>query len=265
MTTSIAETFDLVTHAEVFEERLAAAAVELSKRPALAEEQSWLESAHRSIVRARSGIGDLLTRALRLPGLESMRGDRSRVLQGAVLDAVDQLHAAMVAGGGERSPLIETVYRNMKPTVTMRRSTRDELEKYCAEIEKRLASSYAQRILADPAYAVLEPALERLRRAQAEWREFLTPLPPDAAEARALREELEAVARRLELPSRQARLIAEAALMPVDGLLEASHILDKPKRRTARAARPEAESERPSAPAPAPKSEPPPASEDEED
>jgi hypothetical protein len=250
MTTSLLDAFELVAHAELIELRLAAAGAELSMREGLADEKIWLGAAHSHMARAREGIGKLLTRVLRLPELEPIRPERGRALQGAAVDAVEHLHAAITLAGGERSPLLETLFRNLKPPA-MRRCSRDDFEKFCGELEKRLASSYAKRMLADASYATVDPALQRLRTAIADWRSVFTLPPPTDAEAQALRDELEAAARRLELPWRQVRLLAEAALLPVADLLDASGVLDKPRRRAARAARVELDAESPSVDEPA--------------
>ena len=64
------------------------------------------------------------------------------------------------------------------------------------------------------------------------WRGVFSDQPLSDTDAQALRDELDAVSRRLELPCRQARLLAEAALTPLKELLENSGISHKPKRRS---------------------------------
>lgn len=236
MTMHLADAFDLIAHTELLEQRLAAAVALVSEDSDLAEEMSWLEAARRRVERAREGIGDLLTRAVRHPELAAMRGERARALQGAAVDAVERLQSAMAAAAGERSPLLEVLSRNLKPPA-MRRANRDDFEKFCSEIDKRLGSTYAKRMLADPTYAVVEPQLSELRRAFADWRTVLTNLTP--SDAQSLRDELETTARRLELPCRQARLLAEAALLAAEDLKDSSGIFEKPKRRAARVVRTE--------------------------
>jgi hypothetical protein len=102
MTTPLADAYDSVAHTELLEQRLAATIGELSTRPDLAEEKSWLEAARRKLAGARGGSGELLTRVLRLPELAPLRGERARALQGAAVDAIDQLQIAIKAAGGER-------------------------------------------------------------------------------------------------------------------------------------------------------------------
>jgi hypothetical protein len=123
---------------------------------------------------------------------------------------------------------------NLK-TAAARRFHREEFEKFLAEFEKRLTSSYARRMLADPSYAVLGPRLDQLRRAFADWRGIFA--TASDSEAQELRDELELAARRLDLPCRQARMLAEAALLAAEDLRESSGIFEKPKRRAARMTR----------------------------
>lgn len=234
MTMPLADAFDLVAHTEFLEQRLAATVEELAHRPGLTEEKSWLETARRHVARAREGTFDLLTRALRLSELAPLRAERARALQGAAVDAVEHLQVAIATVAGERSPLLEVIYRNLK-LPAMRRCNREDFEKFCLEIEKRLASSYAKRMLADPSLAVLEPSLQQVRRAFAEWRGIFATASDD--ESQVLRDELEAAARRVELPCRQARFLAEAALLAAEDLRESSGIFEKPKRRAARLTR----------------------------
>jgi hypothetical protein len=233
MTTPLLEAFELVAYSEQLLPRLDAAVAELAKRPGLAEEKAWLAVARERLAAvAGEGTGDLLTRVLRLPELEPVKGDRARLLQGMVIDALEHLHAAITFAGGNRAPLLEALYYKLKIPV-LRRCDRDELETFIGDFEKRLASTYARRILADAAYAPVAPALARLRAAFATWRSIFVAGPAEEAEAQALREELEAVARRLEVPCRQARLLAQAALAPLKELDAAAlaALLAKPRRR----------------------------------
>lgn len=236
MTMSVLEAFDVVSHAEVLEQRLDAAARELAARQDLVDENIWIVSARRHVARAREGIGDLPTRVLKLPELEALRGEHGRTLQAAVVDAAEHLYAAIVAAGGDRSPVLEAVYRNLK-LPAMRRCHRDEFERFCRELELRLDTRYVKRMLADPSYAEVEPALRHLTGTFVDWRSIVGSGPLPDSEASVLRADLEEAARRLEGPCRQARLLAEAALLPAKELLDASGIFDKPKRRLARSAR----------------------------
>ncbi|MFZ5441538.1 MAG: hypothetical protein ACOZQL_16140 [Myxococcota bacterium] len=230
MITSPLDAFDLVAHSEQLLLRLEAACAELSKKQGLKEEKAWLETARQRVATAREGVGDLLTRVLRLPELEGIKEDQARILQGAAVDAVERVHAGIAFAGGARAPLLEALYGKLKVPV-LRRCDREDFEKFCTDFEKRLNTGYAKRMFADPSYAVVLPALDQLRQAFATWRGVFTTDPLGEAEAQALRDELDAAARRLELPCRQSRLLAQAALVPLKELLEESGIATKPKRR----------------------------------
>ena len=184
------EAFDLIAHAEVLEERLFASSVELAKREATAQESAWLSAAGKRIGQARKHVGDLHSRCLRLPEMHSLRAEHTRSLQGSVMDAFDSLLAAITKEMGERSPLIEAIYRNIK-TPQMRRCASTDFEKFCVEIEKRLATSYVSRLLADQEYAALEPALASYRGAVEAWRGSFTSEPPNEAECAELRSEVD--------------------------------------------------------------------------
>lgn len=227
---SLLESFDTVSHSEQLLLRLETACAELSKKQGLKEEKAWLEAATARVATARQGVGDLLTRVLRLPELSSMREEHARTLQLAAVDAVERLHAGISFAGGTRAPLIEALYGKLKIPV-LRRCDREDFERFCADFEKRLNSSYARRMFTHPSFELVGPALTQLQQAFAVWRSVFRAEPLLEIEAQALRDELDATARRLDLPCRQARLLAEAALAPIRELLQNSGLDQKPKRR----------------------------------
>lgn len=227
---SLLESFDTVSHSEQLVLRLETATAELSKKQGLKDEKAWLETAMQRVVNAREGTGDLLNRVLRLPELEPVREEHARVLQGAVVDAVERLHAGITFAGGSRAPLIEALYGKLKLPV-LRRCDRADFEKFCTDFEKRLNTGYAKRMFADPSFQLVVPVLSQLHQAISTWRSVFSDQPLSDADAQALRDELDAVSRRLELPCRQARLLAEAALAPLKDVFESSGLAQKPKRR----------------------------------
>jgi hypothetical protein len=229
MSTPLLEAYDLVAHAEQLEKRLGAASEELAKRPGLTHEKAWIEIALTRVTAARDGIGDLPIRALRVPELASMKGDYAKVLQGAVVDALERVHGAIVAAGGARAPLLEALYYKLK-IPALRKCDRDEFEKFCVDFDKRLKSTFARRILADPDYAVVAPALDGFHGTVATWRGIFLAAPLSDEEAQPLRDELAGLARRLDVPCRQARLLAQAALVPLR-LLDDHGVSQRPKRR----------------------------------
>lgn len=233
MTTPLLEAFELVVHSEQLPPRLDAAAAELAKHPGFLEEKAWLEAARRRVAPARRDTGDLLVRVLRLPELEPIRGERARILQGAVVDALEHLHAAITFAGGPRTPLLEALYFKLKIPV-LRRCDRDELERFWSDFEKRLSATYTKRMLANETYAPTAPALEQLRAAFATWQSVFDPEPLPESEAQSLRERLREAAQGLEIPWRQARLLAQAALAPLKDIAEAHGLAQKAKRKGAR-------------------------------
>jgi hypothetical protein len=228
--TSLLDSFDTVSHSEQLLLRLESATAELSKKQGLKEEKAWLDTAMQRVASAREGIGDLLTRVLRLPELEPVREEHARTLQGLAVDAVERLHAGITFAAGSRAPIIEALYGKLKIPV-LRRCDREDFEKFCADFEKRLNTSYAKRMFGDASLQVIAPALTQLQEAFATWRGVFSDQPLTEQDAQALRDELDAVSRRLELPCRQARLLAEAALTPLKELFENSGLGQKPRRR----------------------------------
>jgi hypothetical protein len=231
MTSTLVEAFELLVNAEQLEPRLEAAAAALSQLPGLTEEKAWLAAARERLESARpKNTGDLLNRVLRIPELEGVKGDRARLLQGAIVDALERLHAGISFAGGNRAPLLDALYHNVK-VPQLRKCGRDELERFCVDLEKRMASSYARRMFANETYSVVTPALEELRAAIATWRSVFVAPPLGEAESKPLRDELDAAGRRLEVAFRQARLLAQAALLPTADLLDAAGLTPKAKRR----------------------------------
>jgi hypothetical protein len=230
MASPLLDAFESIANAELLAPRLDAAAAELSKYGGLAEEKAWLEIARQRIAPAREGTGDLMIRVLRLPELEPIRGDRTRVLQGIVVDALEHLHAAITFAGGPRTPLLEALYFKLKIPV-LRRCDREEFERFCGDFEKRLTTTYPKRMLVNETYAPCAPALARLHAAIATWRSVFIETALEESEAASLREQLFAVAARLDVPCRQARLLAQAALAPLKDPGEALALLQKTKRR----------------------------------
>ncbi len=228
--TTLLDAFDTVSHSEQLLLRLESATAELSKKQGLKEEKAWLDTAMQRVAAAREGVGDLLTRVLRLPELVPVREEHARTLQGAAVDAVERLHAGITFAAGTRAPIIEALYGKLKLPV-LRRCDREDFEKFCVDFEKRLNTSYARRMFGDASFQLVAPALSQLQLAFTTWRGIFSDQPLSDSDAQALRDELDAVSRRLELPCRQARLLAEAALTPLKELFENSGLGQKPRRR----------------------------------
>jgi hypothetical protein len=237
---NLADAYEAVSQSEVLLQRLQQAQAELSSRQGFAEEKGWLEVARERVAAARSRVGTLGDRVMRLPELEPLRGEHLDRLQQAAVDGVERLQAGITFHGGPRHPLVEALFGKLKLALA-RRAAQADFQRFGADFEKKLDSAYARRMLAEPALAALQAAVDEVRAGLGAWRSALAAEPLPEGEARALRDELEAVARDLELPCRQARLLAEAALAPVKGLFEASGLAARPRRRGPRPAEGDAE------------------------
>jgi hypothetical protein len=227
---TLLEAFEAVSQSQTLLVRLEAAMADLSKKQGLREEKAWLEAAVKRVAAAREGVDDLQIRSLRLPELEPARVDYARGLQSAALDAVERLQAGIAFAAGSRAPLIEALFGKLKLPV-LRRCEREDFEKFCFDFEKRLNTTYARRMFADPTFEIVAPVLADVRASFQTWRGVFAAEVLPEGEAQALRDELDAVARRLESPCRQARLLAEAALVPLRDILEDSGLSQKGKRR----------------------------------
>lgn len=232
MPNTLSEAYELLVDADQLAPRLEAAATALTQLPELEAERGWLAAARERVAGVLvTSHRALLDRALRLPELESYRAERGKQLQASIADDFERLQGGITHLGGARGPLIDVIFHNLK-VPALRKCSRAELERFCAEIERRLATSYSQRILATERYQAVAPTLQSLRDAFAIWRSIFAEAPLDEAEAAALRVELATAASGVELPLRQARLLAQAALLPAAELLDAAGVLtQKAKRR----------------------------------
>jgi hypothetical protein len=232
MESTLVESFELLVEAEQLAPRLDAAAAAQAQLPALEEEKQWLAAARARLGVARAASrGELLNRALRLPELEGLKGDRAKLIQSGIADEFERLQAGVGFAGGPRSPLLEMLFHNLK-VPALRKCGRAEVERFCVEIERRLASSYARRMFANERYAAVMPTVQALETAIATWRRVFSEHPLGEAAAAALRDELAAAGKAAEIALRQARLLAQAALLPAADLLDAAGVVTaKGKRR----------------------------------
>ncbi|MDB4946356.1 MAG: Phage protein [Labilithrix sp.] len=231
MTSSLLDAFEIVAQAETLKPRIEAALAEVAKNERLVDEKAWVAAGCARLAAACEGTAkDLLTRALRIPELEPLRPEHARTLQGAVVDALEHLQAAISYAGGVRSPLLEALYYKLK-IIPLRKADREEFDAFCTDFEKRLGSTYARRMLASADYAPVNGALDKLRAAIATWRSIFVAEPASGEEADALRAELEGTARRVDTAARQARLLAQAALAPLKEVDAATLLALKKKKR----------------------------------
>lgn len=225
------DAYALLVDLEHLAPRLDAAATALQQLPHLEAEQAWLAAACERLATVRSpSHADLLNRALRLGELESEKSERGKLLQAAVADEVEKLQAAITLAGSARSPLLEVLFLNLK-VPSLRKCPKPELDRFCAELERRLTTTYSKRVLSGATYKSVLPNVEAFRVAVQTWRNvFIEPaLDPEAAVP--VREELLAAGARVELAVRQARMLAQAALLPAKDLIDGAGIVTKRPRK----------------------------------
>ena len=235
---SLLDAYDMVSRSEVLLRRLQSALSELERQAGLKEETSWLTAAVERVSKARTGVEPILSRAMRLTELGPLREEHARSKQQAAVDAIERLQAGIAFHAGPRAPLLEALFAKLKLPV-LRRADREDFEKFSLDFEKRLQSGYAKRMLAESALVPVQSAADQVRAAFAAWRDAYSGEALPEAEARELERQLDDYAAALELPMRQARLLAEAALASMSDLFERSGLAQKPRRRFPRPTSPE--------------------------
>jgi hypothetical protein len=108
------------------------------------------------------------------------------------------------------------------------------VNEFATAYERRLKSSYVTRIFTQEDFAFVRPVVDQVAKAYASWQASLTPASLSDAQALPLRMELVSIGDRLDSAVRQARLLAEASLVPVPGAFDSTGLAAKPKRRAGR-------------------------------
>ena len=225
--------YDWLRLAEQVREQLGIARAKLAEANGHAREDGWLAEAIDLLEQDREARERLLSSARRLPELAAIRREHAADLIGPWADALEHLHAAIVYHAGLKSPLLEALFPHRKFDA-LRRNNVDQAQAYGADFGRRLASSYIERLLSREEFAFAKPAVDDVAARFA----ALAPdgdgeLDDDAK--RALIEELATQARAVETAIKQARLLAEAALLPLPGAFEELGIRNKPKARSTKA------------------------------
>ncbi|MCP3142429.1 hypothetical protein [Pyxidicoccus xibeiensis] len=237
---STLESYELIRFAEAFEARLATAGEMLAGRPGLEPEKGWLAAALELVRTTRAPSGDVLDRVKDLPELEEAREEFGYHQLGLWVDALEKLHAGITFTASSRAPVIEALFPHVK-FAQLRRAPRDTILEYATSYERRTKSAYVTRIFARDDFALVRPVMEQVAAAHAAWRSSHEPAPLTPEQENVLREELVALGRKLDVALRQARLLSEAALVPVPSVHEAAGLSLKPKRRAGRGLGPSAD------------------------
>jgi hypothetical protein len=229
------EATDLLRFADLFSERLAAASIELDRKRGLQREKGWLAAAAELVDAARAPAKGLLDRARMLPELAELREELAGSVQSAWVDALEKLLAGITFHVSSRSPIIEALFPHQK-LVPLRRAPFEVAAKFQADFEKRARTGYVHRMITTDDFAFATPVLEQLRAAFADYQACFSDASMPEEDAAPIRQALVTAAENLETPLRQARLLAEAALLPVEGAFEQAGLGAKPRKRNPRPA-----------------------------
>lgn len=230
MALSAADAVELLRFAGPFSQRLDQAAAELAGRPGAEREKQWLAAAGELLAEALRKSSGLLERARGLPELVDLRGELAESVQSAWVDSLEKLLAGITFHVTSRSPVIEALYPTQK-LAPLRRAPPAAVRKFQSDFEKRLKSGYVSRMLATDDFAFAEPVIGGIREAYTQWESCFEPGDIAEADASALRDALLTAAQEVDMATRQARHLAEAALLPFPGSFEEHQLGAKPKKR----------------------------------
>lgn len=233
MSLSTQEAYDLIRFAEAFEARLVTASDTLADREGLDSEKEWMATALKLVRTALIPAPALLGRAKDLPELEEAREEFSFQQQNLWVDALEKLHAGITFCASSRAPVIEALFPHLK-FPQLRRASQETVNEFAAAYERRLKSSYVHRIFSQDDFSFVRPVVDQVASTYAVWQASLAPSNLPDAQVAPLRAEMISVASRLDVALRQARLLAEAALVPAPGAFDSSGLAAKPKRRAGR-------------------------------
>ncbi|MBN1207554.1 MAG: hypothetical protein JXB05_21980 [Myxococcaceae bacterium] len=233
MSLSTLEAYDLIRFAEAFEARLATASDMLADKEGLEAEKEWMATALRLVRTSLAPAPALIERAKDLPELEEAREEFSFQQQNLWVDALEKLHAGITFCASSRSPVIEALFPHLK-FPQLRRAPQEAVNEFATAYERRLKSSYVTRIFSQDDFAFVRPVVEQVARTHAAWQASLAPANLSDNQTAPLRAELISVGARLDVAVRQARLLAEAALVPLPEAFDSTGLSAKPKRRAGR-------------------------------
>jgi hypothetical protein len=233
MSLSTLEAYDLVRFAEALDSRLAAADELLAGRPGLEREKEWMATALQIVRTERAPAASILEKVRDLPELEEVREEFAFTLHNLWVDTLEKLHAGITFCASSRAPVIEALFPHLK-FPQLRRASREGLQEFASNYERRLKSSYVSRILARDDFSFVRPVLDQVAAAYAQWQACFVPVQLPHEQAAPLRAELIALGKKLDLALRQARCLAEAALAPIPEAFESSGLAAKPRKRAGR-------------------------------
>ena len=210
--------------------RLDGMAARLTGSPLGGEERAWLESAARRLSAGIPGLRASLEQSLALPELKVLRAERQTRLEQDWLRALQELFAELQQRLGANSPLIEALFPHQRFDRLERSSTAQRA--YRAEFSVRRSSAYVSRLVLDPEYPFLGALLEPSERAERALMAFDAATTPSDEELERLRASIREQGQALARVQRQARALAEAALVDAPELFAELGFDSRPRRRS---------------------------------
>lgn len=214
--TTVLEAYDWIRFADQYGEKLGTAFADLENRSGFKREKAWMRSGVQLLEEEREAAFPIFERMRMLPEMTAAREEHAVAQVGPWVDALEKLLAGITFHFGSRAPVIEALFPHQK-LIVLRRGNLDEVRAFSNEIERRLKSSYVERIFAQEEYGFARAVVEQIRAAYAAIGASIDGPPLNDAERAAIVEEAIDIARRLETAVSQARLLAEAALIPFEG------------------------------------------------
>lgn len=229
--TSAPDAFEVLKFTQGFLTKLEEAQALLEQRGAGEFERGWIAQGIALVSSEARGIPAVLEQVRALPELTELAARMAEEDQGRWVDALERLVAGITFTAGSRSPLIEALFPHQKWPV-LRRAIREDVVRFQAEFERRSKAGYVTRLLAADELSVVRPVFDQVAQAFARWQACFQPVRLSAEELEGLRGQLGAAAARADRVVRQARLLAEAALLAAEGgAYEALGLSAKPRRR----------------------------------
>jgi hypothetical protein len=228
--TTVLEAYDWIRFADQYGEKLEGALADLESRPQRVREKAWMRAGVELLEEERERAFPICERMRMLPEMTQAREEHAAQQVGPWVDALEKLLAGITFHFGSRAPVIEALFPHQK-LIVLRRGNLDEVRTFANELERRLKSSYVERIFGQEEYAFARVVVEQVRAAYAAIGASIEGAPLSDEERTSLTEEAIAIARALETAIAQARLLAEAALVPFEGAFVDAGLNAKIKKR----------------------------------
>ncbi len=224
------EAFDLLTFCRTMAERLEGVSSAHERALKRTAEGQWLEHAKQKLLELNESTKETLFACRQLPEFSFLSDEFAFENQQVAVEALERFQAGIAFHLGTRAPLIEVLFPKSN-FAKLRKSSAVEFLAAVTDFEKRLASSYCTRMLAEPAMQFAKAPLETIAAALATWKDSRASVAAENAHAPTIRKQLLKWGQQAARQLKQSRLLAEAALTSFDNVFEESGLAAKPKKR----------------------------------